>query len=119
MKGYVENAKVERVFDTRNGVGVAVVEESESNGETYRNWCTLWFKGQPNERVQVGDRVNGSGFVSARARMKDGEPVLNREGRPVVDVNLNGARIQSVVPGSVPAQEPPADDPWASEGPGW
>ena len=114
MKGYVENAKVERIFDTAHGAGVAVVE-SEMRGEReFKSWATLWFKSRP-ENVHVGDLVNASGFVSAKVRTYEAPS----GSKTVADVSLNGARIQSVVPGSAPVEEPPAEDAWADEGPAW
>ncbi len=113
-KTYVENALVERVFDTSTGsTGVSVVEENTVGERTYKVWLTLWFKRRPE--VRVGDRVNASGFLSVKTRSYDSPSGL----KTVADVSLNGAAIQSVQPGAGPVEEPPAeDDAWASSD-GW
>lgn len=108
MKVYVEDAEVERVFRTEHGYGVGVVETREAGGRTFTQRATLWFKASPD--LRQGDRVNASGYLSARARSyeKDGET------KWVADVSLNGALVQSVVQGA-PAVEEAPEDPWGGE----
>lgn len=99
MKAYVEKARVHRVFDTKTGgVGVEVIESRTVREVTYELPATLWFRsraafeeavtGALVERLEVGDEVAASGFVSVRTRDRDGEVV--------VDLSLNSARLQSV-----------------------
>jgi len=108
-KTYVENAKVERMFETQYGWGVAVVEESEVGGRVQKVWATLWFKAKPD--VEVGDLVNASGYLSVKTRTYDSPSGP----KTVADVSLNGARIQSSQPGAEPVEESPADDVWGGE----
>lgn len=109
----IENATVERVFNTRNGVGVAAFETFEKrDGTEGKNRYTLWFKQDPG--VEEGQVVSASGFLSTRVREyedRDGNP------RTAVDVNVNGARLISgarPVPPAPQMDEPPAND-WGSD----
>jgi hypothetical protein len=112
MKAYVENARVERIFDVANGsTGVSVVEKRTVGDREFTMWATLWFRSRP-ENVQVGDVVNASGYLSVRSKVLD-------NGRAAADINLNGAQIQSVQPGAAPAAEHAGDDPWATSSSGW
>ena len=104
-KVYVENALVERVFDTQHGTGVAVVEENTVGEKTFKVWATLWFRRRPE--VQVRDRVNASGYLSVRTRTYEAPSGP----KTVADVSLNGAQIQSVQPGAEPV-EGASDDEW-------
>jgi len=111
-KVYLENALVERIFDTQNGsTGVAVVEENTVGERVFKVWVTLWFKRRPE--VQVGDRVNASGHLSVKTRTYEAPS----GSKTVADVSLNGASIQSVQPGAGPT-DAPVDDVWGGE-PTW
>lgn len=109
MKVSMENARVERVFETKQGKwGASVVEEEQSkDGErTFKNYATLWFARRPE--LDAGDVVTASGFLSVRAREYNGQPKA--------DVNVNAARIESrSVGNSAPVAEwaPPADGGWS------
>lgn len=109
-KTYVENARVERVFETSTGWGAAVKEERTVGDRVFTLWVTLWFKSRPE--ISAGDVVNASGYLSVKSKVLD-------NGRAASDVNLNGAVIQSVQQGAAPeepswSQGPPAEDGWPS-----
>lgn len=107
----VENAKVERVFHTQNGsTGVALTETytPPNGGEERRSWYTAWFKSDP--RVEVGQIVSVSGFVSAKTRTYDSPSGP----KTTVDVSVNGARLIDAAPPIAP--EPSTDDlAWGGE----
>lgn len=111
MKVYVENAVVERVFETPYGHGARVREEREHQGQTYKQYATLWLKDRPE--FEAGWLVNASGYLRVKSKVLD-------NGKAASDIELQGARVQSAQPGAAPSSEPPADDPWTSGGdPSW
>ena len=110
----VENATVERVFETRTGsVGVSVTESytPKDGGDARRTWFTLWFARDPG--VQVGQVISASGFVSAKVR----EYESNGETRHAVDMSVNSARVIDAAPPIAPA--PAEDDVWAGGDSSW
>lgn len=103
-KTYVENAVVERVFETASGWGARVKESRTANDRDFHLWVTLWFRSRPN--IAAGDVVNASGYLSVKSKVLD-------NGRAASDINLNGAVIQSSQPGAAPSPEPTGDA-WGS-----
>lgn len=100
----IENAIVERVFQSREGWGVGVYETftRKSDQSEGRSRYTCWFKGD-RPAMEEGQRVSLSGFVSTRVRSyeQDGET------KYAVDVSVNGPRLISA-PEDVPQQAEPA-----------
>lgn len=91
----VENASVEKVFQTKLGWGVRLAEYyTDRNGEEGRSFYTLFFDRQPN--VVTGNVVTAEGRHGAKIRM-----VTPRTGEPyeVVDVTLYDATFLSVAAG--------------------
>jgi len=123
----VENATVERVFETRTGsVGVSLKESytPKNGGEVRHSWFTAWFDRHP--QVEVGQVVSVSGFHSARTRTYDSASGPKTS----VDVSVNSARLIDSAPPIAPApsdgsdlaypDEVPPEDPYASGGDlGW
>lgn len=82
----IKNGTVNRL--NQSGHGFTVIEQSESNGKTYRSYYKVWPK--EDAGVSIGDIVNVSGFLSVKAT----EP--NQDGKVFVDVSLNNPRVERV-----------------------
>ena len=104
----VENAVVDRVFETQYGHGVAVHETFErKDGQQGKSYFTLWFKDDPG--VVPGQVISASGFHGVRVR----EYEHNGETRQTADVSVRGARLIGSAPPIPPAPETaPASDGW-------
>lgn len=101
-KLYVEDARVERKFQTKTGWGLAVVESRTArDGTEYTQRFTLWLKSDP--QVEAGWRVSASGFLSVKV-----DEWQDREGRTqhTAAVSLQSAKVTSVAPAEAAAPEP-------------
>lgn len=107
-KVIIENATVERVFQSREGWGVGVYETfiRKSDQSEGRNRFTCWFKGD-RPAIEQGQRVSLSGFLSTRVRSyeQDGET------KYAVDVSVNGPRLISAPEDAPVEQQTAAQEP--------
>jgi hypothetical protein len=95
----------------RTGNGVKVLEESTSNGKTYKTYFSVWFT--ESHGLSEGDRVSLSGFLGA----KIGEPWTDRDGntRTSVELSVNNPRLSGVAEPVAPVVESAPS--WNSETP--
>ena len=109
----LKDVTVSRV--NRTGNGVKVLEESTSNGKTYKTYYSVWFT-EPHG-LSEGSVVSLSGFLGA----KISDPWTDRDGneRTSVELSVNNPRLQhdSVVAASVAALAAPAAESWTAEVP--
>ena len=107
----VENATVERVFQTQYGWGAAVYETytPKDGGEEQRKRFTLWFDREP--QLEVGQVVSASGFHAVKVRPYES----NGETRHTADVSVRSARLIDAAPPIPPA--PAEDDVWSTSDP--
>lgn len=116
----VENATVERVFQTQYGWGAAVYEtyQPKDGGDAQRKRFTLWFDREPT--LVEGQVISASGFHSVKVR----EYEHNGEKRHAADVSVRSARLIDSAPPIEPAPSPDdlawsdapsADDVWGGD----
>jgi hypothetical protein len=84
----VENATVEKVFETKHGWGVRLVETVKRRGENAQERCTAWFYGD-RFGIEEGDVVSLAGTLSTRIRDYEAEGQTRR----VIDVSMNSPQL--------------------------
>ena len=101
----LEDAVVTGIYS--NGGIVHATISNESNGKTFTNKWTLWFK-DTSHGLTVGDIVNISGFPS----MKVSDPFVGNDGveRRSVERSVNSPRVTTKV--SAIQEQPNADTPF-------
>lgn len=106
----IENATVERVFQTAHGWGVRVAEPfTTQNGNTGNNYFTLWFQDQPN-LMQGNVIVRAEGRHGAKIRDYN---VGEGEARRTIDVSVHDAVIlEAAAGGAVAAPAAPSQQTW-------
>ena len=94
----LKDVTVSRV--NRTGNGVKVLEESNTNGKTYKTYFSVWFT-EPHG-LSEGDKVSLSGFLGARI----GEPWTDRDGntRTSVELSVNNPRLSDGARVALPVQ---------------
>lgn len=106
----VENATVERVFQTKNGSwGVRVAESfTRQDGEQGREFFTLWFTDQPN--LMQGNVVTAEGRLGTKIWTPN---IGEGEARQRVDVSMHDAvLLESGAGGAVAAPVVSSQQPW-------
>ena len=100
----LKDVTVSRV--NRTGNGVKVLEESTSNGKTYKTYFSVWFT--EAHGLSEGDKISLSGFLGA----KIGEPWTDRDGneRTSVELSVNNPRLSGDAPVAAPVAAEPAWD---------
>lgn len=86
----VENATVEKVFETKTGWGVRLVETVKRRGEDVQERVTAWFW-RDRFGIEEGDVVSLVGTLSTRVREylgSDGETLHH-----AADVSMNSPRF--------------------------
>lgn len=108
-KVYVDDATVEKVFQSQHGWGVRVSEQRTTReGEQRKDYFTLWFKQHPE--IEEGWVISASGYLSTKVRDYES----NGETRQAVDVSVNAAKVLSTVVG-----KPAEADPYEQSGSGF
>lgn len=107
-KTTVEDAKVERVFQSTHGWGVRVEEPfTRRDGGTSSNFFTLWFNDQPN--LMQGNVISAEGRLGWKVRHYEQGGVE----RETVDVSLHDAVVlEAGAGGAVAAPVAPSQQSW-------
>jgi single-stranded DNA-binding protein len=111
MIGYITGV-VEKVIPTQYGVGLVVVESyTDRDGQLREKKPVAWFDSDPG--VQIGEKVNVSGIVTAKVDEWTGNDGQVRHSAKIslssarIEVNLNGNHAPAA-----PAASAPAADGW-------